>query len=525
MSDLHPHICRDPFDDTLDAIISGDATERDHTILNDTLRADPEARRTYIRTMAFEAMLAQEFAPLEPSQEIEPAKPRRWLVPLSIAATILLAGTLAWHFTGESSSQGLAADLPIHDEQITHAVITSLDEAIGRFGKVSLAAGMRLAGGILELDSGFAEITFDTGAEVTLEGPARLMLESQSKTRLDIGRASAYVPEQARGFVIHTPTSYIRDLGTAFALEVRDDKETDLHVLEGEVEVAATGRSAVRQPKILRQREAVRLAGGKMQSINFKADKPGRDRKRTSPKIPPSVHWDFNHWDGSTATDSNRGYLLKLRQNDRDASPELIEGPFGNALHFDGDGTFGLSTYPGIGGSQARTVACWVCIPPGDDTSSRQPNGIISWGVNRSSAKWQLAWNQGKYQGNIGAPRVEFGDGSLVGSSDLRDGRWHHLAVVYLGGPKANVATHVRIYVDGKLETVTGRRQQRSNTDTRSADAQPLTIGRYLGSKPGQTSYFFQGDLDELYVYEGPLLPGQIMRLMKRNTLRPSPKI
>ena len=41
MSASQPPNCRDPFDDILDAVISGDATQRDQVILNDTLRTDP----------------------------------------------------------------------------------------------------------------------------------------------------------------------------------------------------------------------------------------------------------------------------------------------------------------------------------------------------------------------------------------------------------------------------------------------------------------------------------------------------
>lgn len=511
--------CRDPFADTLDAILSGDATERDHVILNDTLRADPEARRIYLRTMAFEAMLAQEFAPLETAVPTAPARHRRWPTLLAIAATIALATTLAWRIFSPLPAASLAAALLSDDGgETTHAVITSLENASGRFGTVALTEGLRLTDGMLELDHGLAEITFDTGAEVTLEGPARLQLESDSKSRLDAGRASAYVPEQARGFVIHTPSSYVRDLGTAFALEVRDGRETDLHVLEGEVEVAATGRKAAKQPRILRQQEAVRLAGGTMLPISFRPQDARKGHPKPVPKIPASVHWSFDSWHGNTTADATRGHLLKLQQNNQPVSPEVLDGPFGTALHFDGAGTFARSDYPGVGGSQARTITCWICLQPGDDRTGPAPNGIITWGINRSAAKWQLAWNQAKRQGTPGAPRVEFGEGFVIGTTDLRDGRWHHLAVVYLGGPRANVATHVRIYVDGKLETLTGRRQQRIQTDTKSAAAQPLTLGRYLG--PGREPFFFEGDLDELHIFEGPLLPGQIVRLMKRNALR-----
>ena len=513
--------CRDPLDDALDALLSGDTSPQQLALLNDTLRCDPEARRTYIRALAFEAMLAREFAPLEEAPVAVPTRRRRWLALAAIAATLVLAATLAWR-VGPGPPPGAATDVLEADPEITHAVITSLDEASGRFGAVALSQGLRLGEGMVELDSGLAEITFDSGAEVTLEGPARLQLDSDNMANLAAGRASAHVPEPARGFVIHTPSSYIRDLGTAFAVDVRDDRETDLHVLEGEVEVSATSRSTVNPPQILRQREAVRLSAGRMIPISFRADHPGARRKQRSAKIPPSVHWSFDSWDGNTATDGASGHLLKLQQKNSSAAPDTLDGPFGRALHFDGQGTFARSDYQGVGGSQPRTVACWLRLQPNDASARPAPNGIIAWGVKRAAGKWQLAWNQAPGQGTLGAPRVEFGDGFAIGSTDLRDGRWHHLAVVYLGGPKANIATHVRIYVDGHLESLTGRRQRRIDTDTSSATARPLMIGRHLGQAPGHEPFFFEGDLDEVYVFEGPLLSGQIEHLMKHNSLRPT---
>lgn len=512
--------CRDPFDDILDAVVSGDASPSDQTVFNDSLRTDPEARSAYIRAMAFEAMLASEFAPTgEVSTRVD--RHRHGIMPLAIAATILLASSLAWWWQPSQVTPEVIVNNPIiADDEITHAVITSLDDAHGRFGSAPLVQGMRLSSQELELDSGIVEITFDTGAEITLEGPARLQVASESQARLTTGRASAMVPQPARGFVILTPSSYIRDLGTTLAVEVSENHETDLHVIEGEVEVSTTGRKAKNLPRILRQKEAMRLSNGTMSPINFREDTPRARQKKHTRKVPPSVHWSFDAWDGATTIDSARGHILKFQQIQSPASPETVEGPFDRALHFDGQTTYATSDYPGVGGSQARTVACWVRIQP--DASTSKPNGIISWGVDHSRGKWQVAWNSAQGQGAVGAPRVEFGEGFVIGSTDLRDGRWHHLAIVYLGGPKANVATHVRIYVDGRLDSLTGRRQRRIVTDTTSANARPLTLGRYLDESPDSAALFFEGDLDEVHVFEGALLPFQIMRLIKRNELRPN---
>ena len=514
---------QEPFDDLLDAVVSGDASAHDNTLLNNTLRANPAARRAYIHTMAFEAMVAREFAP--PEDALAPPAPtrhHRGLTPLAIAATIMLASALGWYLHPTPLAPASASDaLMDEDQEITHAVITSLDEADGRFGNVALTQGLRLSEGLLVLDRGLAEITFDTGAELTLEGPARLHLEAANRTRLDAGRASAQVPEQARGFVILTPSSSIRDLGTALAVEVGDNRETDLHVLEGEVEVVATGRDASYPPQILRQREAVRLAGGHMRAISFRSDNPGEKRRQHPPKIPPAVHWSFDTWDGSTTTDPGTGRCLKLQQKNGPAPLETLDGPFGLALHFDGQGTFARAEDPATN-TQARTVACWIRLQPDDSTTSRQPNGIISWGAKRSSGKWQVAWNTAQGQGTVGAPRVEYGNGFIIGSTDLRDGRWHHLAVVYLGGHKPNIGSNVKIYVDGRLETLSGRRQRRIDTDPTATAARPFTLGRALGQGADRSGGFFTGDLDEVHIFEGVLLPGQITRLMKRNNLRPA---
>jgi hypothetical protein len=277
-------------------------------------------------------------------------------------------------------------------------------------------------------------------------------------------------------------------------------------------------------PKILRQNDAMCFAGDGMRPIRFSADgSPAAKMKRVS-REPPSIHWSFDSWEGAVHAADTSGHVLEFRRNDRPAPPDLIDGPFGSALRLDGRAACALSNYPGIGGSQPRTVSCWIRLAPDTPSGSGAANGIISWGVDRSGAKWQIGWNKAAAQGNIGAPRVEVGNGHVVGSTDLRDGRWHHLAVVCPGGSRAEVSTHVRIYLDGKLEAPSGRLQRVIRTDTRSEAARPLVVGRHPGQGKNREPFHFEGDVDELHVFEGALLPKQIVQLMKRNSLRVSPR-
>jgi hypothetical protein len=90
----------------------------------------------------------------------------------------------------------------------------------------------------LSLKSGLAEIAFNTGASIIVEGPATLELTTDNSARLSAGKLTALVPTQAIGFIVQTPVSQITDLGTEFGVAVDGTGQTDLHVFQGKVQVA-----------------------------------------------------------------------------------------------------------------------------------------------------------------------------------------------------------------------------------------------------------------------------------------------
>ncbi len=91
------------------------------------------------------------------------------------------------------------------------------------------------AGKRLLLKAGLAQIEFDRGARVILQGPAELVLVSGSEARLVHGTLTARVPEPARGFTIISPRGKVVDLGTEFGLAVDDAGETTVQVFDGVV--------------------------------------------------------------------------------------------------------------------------------------------------------------------------------------------------------------------------------------------------------------------------------------------------
>ncbi len=114
------------------------------------------------------------------------------------------------------------------------------------------------AGKTLGLERGLAELEFDRGARVILQGPAELELLSGSSARLIKGSLTARVPSQARGFTVLSAGGKVVDLGTEFGLSIDDKGGTVVRVFNGEV-VAYPLKPA--SGLTLRQDQAARLNG------------------------------------------------------------------------------------------------------------------------------------------------------------------------------------------------------------------------------------------------------------------------
>jgi hypothetical protein len=105
----------------------------------------------------------------------------------------------------------------------------------------------------------------------------------------------------------------------------------------------------------------------------------------------------------------------------------------------------------------------------------------------------------------------------------LRDGRWHHLAVVFSiknRGDKADKnegILQMREYVDGRLESPSFRHTNKRSKGAESSVARindTLWIGRPVDDASGAR---FRGTLDELYVADAALTPQEIRHLMREN--------
>jgi hypothetical protein len=169
---------------------------------------------------------------------------------LLVAASLLLAALLAALLLGRSAER--------ENRDWTIARIDQTRDAV--WGGSDLhAPAARLAPGRLELKAGLAELAFDSGARLLLEGPASLELVSPLRVRLLSGRATAEVPTPAHGFTIAACGVEVVDRGTAFGLEVMRDGRSEVQVFTGTVDALLVGDTAGQLRTSLHADQAVRL--------------------------------------------------------------------------------------------------------------------------------------------------------------------------------------------------------------------------------------------------------------------------
>src|SRR6185369_968063 len=98
----------------------------------------------------------------------------------------------------------------------------------------------------------------------------------------------------------------------------------------------------------------------------------------------------------------------------------------------------------------------------------------------------------------LGALCAEQDNAAVVGRTNLRDGQWHHVAVLFLGGGKnAHDTVQVKQFVDGKLEGTGAFSWKERPIAPAPAEAGKLTVGH---SGPADSAVGgFMGTIDELF--------------------------
>ena len=183
---------------------------------------------------------------------------------------------------------------------------------------------------------------------------------------------------------------------------------------------------------------------------------------------------------------------------------QWVDGKFGGALEFGGaaDDKVIVSGYFGVGGTEPRTTAFWW---KSDDNASR--HSWVKWGVNVASQKYFIRGDNSA-AGKI-TLRVEVNSGQSYGSTNVCDGGWRHLAVVFPDGADS-VKDH-NLYVDGVLEENPAGTDFNMDTDNTTTD---IHIGTQV---PGVGQHeFAKGIMDELAIFNVALSQDDIETVMNQ---------
>ena len=227
----------------IDLCVAGDISPDQHERLQAELKSNPQARAAFREQLDVEAAL-RTWAAEDSGAGFQPAKkensrtaswkltPRTTLV---IAASVAFISLGWWLWTSRSQPQQIAK-APV-DSAVNRVVyvgtIGSQHDCVWRSKSAAIAGG-RFSTQKLSLTSGVAELKFDSGTNVILEGPCDFEVLDVDAAQLLAGRVVVHVTELSDGFSLTTPEATIIDDGTEYAVSL-DDDATELHVFDGAV--------------------------------------------------------------------------------------------------------------------------------------------------------------------------------------------------------------------------------------------------------------------------------------------------
>jgi hypothetical protein len=516
------------------ALVDETLSEQQKARLQHFLATSEEARQFYVRATGLSSSLYSYAAEMQTGERdaapVSSMIVRAWWAFGFLAAAASIVLVLR---TNRPSEQIVSSPAPPAVIEFV-AQLTGAKECQWINGASPVQPGSQLQKGErVELAKGYAEITFDCGAQVVLEGPVSLTLDSAWAATLNRGTIKASVPPQAMGFSVSNPNVEIVDLGTEFTMSSDASGVAEVLVLKGEVE-AEPGISGDRQPIVLREKESRRFASSGISEISTDDQQLERfTRPITLDHFAPAthyVHWSFDETDGVLVRADASGLPLagsdaRLRNiAPSEAGQAHSPGRWGGALHFNGR-MYVKGNFSGMSESIPHTVVFWVKVAKDAKLSSAY--AMVAWSVTNEklgSHPIQIGWNRNPNEGTVGVLRTDYGGGFAIGATPLRDGQWHHIAVEFIPTEDGSKSMDVKQYVDGRFEGE-GKPSPPGSAIFKTVDQQKMLslkdsiwLGCRLGIN-GVRAERFSGEMDELFVTDRSLEPREIVQLMNDNQL------
>ena len=209
----------------------------------------------------------------------------------------------------------------------------------------------------------------------------------------------------------------------------------------------------------------------------------------------PVAYWKFNEATGSYVADNTENDYHGTLYNAE--SDNWTAGKQCTGVVFDGvDEYMEIGSFKGIPGSASRTVCAWI-------KTSEPSFTIANWGEEAPNAKWnvQLAPN--------GVLGVSVNGGHIIGSTDLADDQWHHIAIVLNNDGSPNI-NEVLLYIDGRKDQVSNSYSCAVNT----AVSENVKFGVDI-----LKSDYTMGAIDEVMIFSRALSGNDIEQIYKEYVL------
>ena len=218
-------------------VLDGNVGAAEFRQFQQRLRQEPELVALYRDYAALHHMLSEEYE-MMPFRRMSRPQPNPWWIALGTTAAAAAVLMISFFILGNrkpSTTTSPAASLA----RVSFSPDASW-QIDGQFHP--LEDGIALTrGGTVRLDQGQAKWTLNNSATALISGPAVLTYETDDRLMLHEGAGRFRMDVPGRKFEVATPSMTAVDLGTEFAIEVREGAADELHVIEGKVQLLLPG--------------------------------------------------------------------------------------------------------------------------------------------------------------------------------------------------------------------------------------------------------------------------------------------
>ncbi len=206
--------------------------------------------------------------------------------------------------------------------------------------------------------------------------------------------------------------------------------------------------------------------------------------------------WKLDETSGTIASDSSGNNFRGALRN----GPTWTTGARNGALAFDGrdDYVAIANVYYGRTANTEVTVAAWV--------KTTNENDQVIFAYDRSEY-WRLEINGAAAEaGQVGwGVATDVGVADLASRTRIDDGQWHHVAAIFDHGG-------LMLYIDGRVDATTRMGNTFGSGIPRFGFLGVGSEAETFDGTKGPENYF-QGALDEVYLYTRALTPAEIAQL------------